>query len=247
MDAIKTLKEKYPELKDEKMTYAGRLDPLAEGALLILAGNAVHEKEKYLKLDKEYEGEILFGFTTDTYDILGLPKKIKTTPYRHSMSIVEIRNDLNKFEGEISLPLPPYSSYKIKGKPLFQWSREGKLNKIEIPTQKTKIHSAELLSLDKISGQKLLETIKQKINLIQGDFRQKEILKKWQEKMLPTLSDSKNKEAFWVAKIKIACSSGTYIRAVAFEIGKKMKTGGVILSLTRTKVGDFEIKDSLRI
>ena len=75
LDAIKTLKEKYPELKDEKMTYAGRLDPLAEGVLLILAGNAVHEKEKYLKLDKEYEGEILFGFTTDTYDILGLPKK----------------------------------------------------------------------------------------------------------------------------------------------------------------------------
>ena len=33
LDAIKTLKEKYPELKDEKMTYAGRLDPLAEGVL----------------------------------------------------------------------------------------------------------------------------------------------------------------------------------------------------------------------
>ena len=75
LDAIKILKEKYPELKDEKMTYAGRLDPLAEGALLILAGNAVHKKEKYLKLDKEYEGEILFGFNTDTYDILGLSKR----------------------------------------------------------------------------------------------------------------------------------------------------------------------------
>ena len=107
-------------------------------------------------------------------------------------------------EGEISLPLPPYSSYKIKGKPLFQWAREEKLNEIEIPTRKTKIHSAELLSLDKISGQKLLETIKQKINLIQGDFRQKEILKKWQEKMLPTLSDSKNKEAFGKRKPKIS-------------------------------------------
>ena len=245
LDAIKTLKEKYPELKDEKMTYAGRLDPLAEGVLLILAGNAVYEKEKYLKLDKEYEAEILFGFNTDTYDILGLPEK--TTPYRHSMSIVKIRNDLKKFEGEISLPLPPYSSYKIKGKPLFEWAREGRLNEIEIPIRRTKINSAELLSLNKISAPKLWAMIEQKINLVKGDFRQKEILKKWQEKMLPTLSDSKNKEAFWVAKIKIACSSGTYIRAVAFEIGKKLKTGGVILSLTRTKVGDFEIKDSLRI
>ena len=75
LDTIKTLKENHPELKGEKMTYAGRLDPMAEGVLLILAGKTVYEKEKYLKLDKEYEGEILFGFETDTYDILGLPKE----------------------------------------------------------------------------------------------------------------------------------------------------------------------------
>ena len=43
--------------------------------MILLAGDAVYEKEKYLKLDKEYEAEILFGFETDTYDILGLPKK----------------------------------------------------------------------------------------------------------------------------------------------------------------------------
>lgn len=244
LDAIKILKEKYLKLKDEKMTYAGRLDPMAEGVLILLAGNAVHEKEKYLKLDKEYEAEILFGFNTDTYDILGLSKKERPLPATSRLRLDVI---LKKLEGDICLPLPPYSSYKIKGKPLFQWAREEKLNEIEIPMRKTKIHSAELLGLDKISGQKLLEKIEQKINLIRGNFRQEKILKKWQEKMLPNLSDSKNKEAFWTAKIKIKCSSGTYIRFIANDLGKKIKTGGVILSLTRTKVGEFEIKDSLRI
>ena len=249
LDAIKTLKEKYPELKDEKMTYAGRLDPLAEGALLILAGNAVHEKEKYLKLDKEYEGEILFGFNTDTYDILGLSKKNRQSIL---ISKLNLGIEIKKLEGNISLPLPPYSSYKIKGKPLFQWAREGKLNEIEIPMRQTKIHSIELLSLDKISGQKLLETIERKIKLIKGDFRQKEILKGWQ-KMCPQNSDRlgtgtfENQKEYQIAKIKIACSSGTYIRSIAFEIGKKLKTGGVILSLIRTKVGKFEVKNSLQI
>lgn len=247
--AIKALKEKYPELKDQKMTYAGRLDPLAEGVLLILAGNAVHEKEKYLKLDKEYEGEILFGFTTDTYDILGLPKKNEQSI---SISKTALDGIIKKLEGDISLPLPPYSSYKIKGKPLFQWAREEKLNEIEIPTRQTKIHSAELLSLDKISGQKLLEKIEQKINLIKGDFRQKEILSQWQ-KMLLFPSDRcfagtfENQKEYHIAKVKIACSSGTYIRSIAFELGGRLKTGGVILSLTRTKVGEFEIKDSIKI
>ena len=105
LDAINTLKEKYSELKNEKMTYAGRLDPMAEGALLILAGKAVYEKEKYLKLDKEYEGEILFGFETDTYDVLGLPKKSK-----HSVSIPRtvLEKTLEKFLGKNKMPLPPY-------------------------------------------------------------------------------------------------------------------------------------------
>ena len=46
LDAISLLKEKYPKLNGEKMTYAGRLDPMAEGALIVLAGNAVYEFAK---------------------------------------------------------------------------------------------------------------------------------------------------------------------------------------------------------
>lgn len=238
LDAINLLKEKYPVLKNEKITYAGRLDPMAEGILLILAGEAVYEKEKYLKLDKEYEAEILFGFNTDAYDILGLPKKIQQFP---PISRAILDGMITKLKGEISLPLPAYSSYKIKGKPLFQWEREGILSEIEVPIRQTKINSAEMLNFKKVSGEKLLEKVEQKISLIKGDFRQKEILAKWQEIL------NGDKEKYQIAKIKIACSSGTYIRSIARHLGKKLKTGGVLLSLTRTKVGDFDIKDSLRV
>lgn len=47
-----------------------------------------------------------------------------------------------------------------------------------------------------------------------------------------------------VIKIKIKCSSGTYIRALARDIGKLLETDAVMLKLTRTKVGDFDIADS---
>lgn len=250
LDAINLLKEKYLELKNEKMTYAGRLDPMAEGALIILAGNAVYEKEKYLKLNKEYEGEILFGFETDTYDILGLPK---ITKQQKPISRTVLDGILEKFEGDISLPLPPYSSYKIKGKPLFQWARERKLNEVKIPKRKTAIREIKLLSFKEIDGGKLLAKINKKIKSVMGDFRQEEILAKWQEKMCPQNSDLcfadtfENKEEYQIAKIKIVCSSGTYIRSIAHHLGKKLKTGGILLSLVRTKVGNFDIKDSLRI
>ncbi|MDE1988462.1 MAG: hypothetical protein KGJ58_03695 [Patescibacteria group bacterium] len=75
LETISRFRADNQEYQKEKITYAGRLDPLAEGVLILLVGDAVYEKEKYLKTDKEYEAEILFGFETDTYDILGLPKK----------------------------------------------------------------------------------------------------------------------------------------------------------------------------
>ena len=53
----------------------GRLDPLAEGVLLILIGDECKNKEKYLGLDKEYEVAIIFGISTDTGDALGLATK----------------------------------------------------------------------------------------------------------------------------------------------------------------------------
>ncbi len=35
------------------MTYAGRLDPLAEGVLILLVGDECKKKDQYLGLDKE--------------------------------------------------------------------------------------------------------------------------------------------------------------------------------------------------
>ncbi|MEI7424912.1 MAG: hypothetical protein WCK10_02225, partial [Candidatus Staskawiczbacteria bacterium] len=69
--ALEKFKKSNPKYLDTPMTYAGRLDPMASGVLIILAGDEIKKKEKYLNLDKEYNFSVLFGFNTDTYDILG--------------------------------------------------------------------------------------------------------------------------------------------------------------------------------
>lgn len=43
-------------------------------------------------------------------------------------------------------------------------------------------------------------------------------------------------------KIKVVCGSGVYIRALARDIGKKLKNGAYLKSLTRTAVGQFRIE-----
>lgn len=47
--------------------------------------------------------------------------------------------------------------------------------------------------------------------------------------------------------IKIKCSKGTYIRALARDIGRKVGCGAYLYSLTRTRIGDYKIEDSLTI
>ena len=47
--------------------------------------------------------------------------------------------------------------------------------------------------------------------------------------------------------IEVECSSGTYIRVLAEEICEKIGTVGHLIELTRTKVGPFDINESLTV
>ena len=48
-------------------------------------------------------------------------------------------------------------------------------------------------------------------------------------------------------EIDVQCGSGTYIRALARDIGEKLRVGGYCSALVRTKVGPFDIDDAVLI
>ncbi|MDZ4231169.1 MAG: tRNA pseudouridine(55) synthase TruB [Patescibacteria group bacterium] len=50
-----------------------------------------------------------------------------------------------------------------------------------------------------------------------------------------------------VAKVQFIVSSGTYIRSLARDLGRYLKVGGYLKELTRTRVGNFKIEDSLSL
>ena len=45
----------------------------------------------------------------------------------------------------------------------------------------------------------------------------------------------------------VSCSKGTYIRTLCHDIGEKLGCGGCMERLLRTRVGGFELKDSLKL
>ncbi len=48
-------------------------------------------------------------------------------------------------------------------------------------------------------------------------------------------------------ELRIKCSKGTYIRAIARDLGKALNNGGYLTKLRRTKIGDFSVKDAITI
>lgn len=52
--------------------------------------------------------------------------------------------------------------------------------------------------------------------------------------------------AWPIAKIRTRVSSGTYIRALADDIGKALGCGAYLEELRRTKIGKFDVKDAVK-
>ncbi|MFA6999867.1 MAG: hypothetical protein WC241_01995 [Candidatus Paceibacterota bacterium] len=234
LDCIHNLKKEHPELSLLPITYAGRLDPLAEGVLLILVGDECNKKDEYLNFPKVYEVEVLFGFATDTYDVMG--KLGQTISNSTSDYVSCIQKILPEFIGKINQSYPPYSSRPVNGKPLFMWAREGKLDEIKIPTHNVQIDNIEIIGENNYLGSQLLSKIKEDIGKVKGDFRQEEILKIWEKEL-----KDKQGEKYPVIKLRISCGSGSYMRSIANDIGENLGIPTLALKIIRTKVGEYEI------
>ena len=232
LEAILEFRSKNSQYKKIKMAYAGRLDPMTEGLLLVLTGDECRKREKYQNLDKRYEAEVLFGVRTDSYDCLGILVSSQERPVKQNDAI----STLKSFSGRIIQKYPPYSSKAVSGKPLYWWAREGKLSQIRIPEKEISIYDIQLLSFDKITSSDLQKLIYFKINLVKGDFRQKQILSSWS-----SFFQNDHRKVFQVAKILISCSSGTYIRTLANDWGRLLKVRAIALSIKRTAVGKYNL------
>ena len=57
-----------------------------------------------------------------------------------------------------------------------------------------------------------------------------------------------NRESGWIdIDVNVVCSSGTFIRAIARDLGSDLGVGGHLIQLRRTRVGPFTIEDSVNL
>jgi tRNA pseudouridine55 synthase len=201
------------------MTYAGRLDPAAEGVLLLLVGDECKKKEKYLGLDKEYVVEVLFGIETDTQDLLGIITRVAAEQKKQNFNL-----DFQKYVGKCNQEYPAYSSKMLAAKAVDE----------EMPTKEVEIYSIETLQSSVVQGIEVAERALALVQLVDGEFRQGDIGEEW-----AAFGDHFGNFPFKIITIKVSCSSGTYMRKLAQRIGKDAGVGALAYSIKRTSVGEY--------
>lgn len=243
LQTIEKLKETHPLYEGKTISYAGRLDPMAEGLLLLLIDEENKERKTYEGLEKTYVFELLLGVSTDTYDLLGLITKTEVEISNVKYPISNIQSILSSFIGKQNQPYPPYSSKPVNGKPLYAWARAGRLNEITIPEKEITITSLSYVSTRSLSPAALQKDILERIQNVSGNFRQQEIRLSWQSFFdSPPLPAS-----FSLHTCEVTCTSGTYVRSIAQTIGEKLGCGALAYSIKRTRVGEFTLGNALNL
>lgn len=237
-ERLERLRTQKPHFEHEVLSYAGRLDPMAEGVMLCLVGSANSRREEYLNMNKEYTLDVLFGFETDTYDILG---KVLESGETDIITPGSISHALNEFRGKLNQEYPPYSSKTVEGKALFEWAREGMINSIIMPSRSVTVFEIDITSVYKVKEPQLLQYIEGCIAKVNGDFRQEEVLRIWKRHLMQN-----GTREFPAATIQISCSSGTYARSIAHGLGQELGVPALALHILRTQVGEYTIDKSLK-
>lgn len=211
----------------EPMTYAGRLDPMASGVLIALIGEECKKKDVYNGLDKEYEFEILAGFYTDTHDILGLIQKSSDKTYEDDFIVEETL----KMKGKMEQQYPSYSSRTIDGKQMHYLAKNNMLKSMQIPSQNIEIFNIEYIDKYSLSKEKLIDEIIRRIQLVNGDFRQEQIINNWENTL-----DKCSQQSFNILKFKMKCSAGTYVRGLVRDVSLKLDIPLCVWNIRRTRV-----------
>lgn len=236
--------------KNLKVGHAGTLDPLATGVLLVCIGPACREAQRLQDTDKEYLATVRFGATTPSYD---LEKEVdRRFPHEH-ITAEAVAAALPAFLGEQEQVAPLFSAKSVDGVRAYEMAR--------------KLYRAgDFASLDAAPLDLLQRNTIRISALTLESFRPSTKMALYMDGSAES-TDPSIKTALYVdgtasgrihfadteglglpeARIRIACSKGTYIRSFARDLGEALGSGAHLGGLIRTRSGSFRVEEALSL
>lgn len=210
-------------VKKLKVGHAGTLDPLATGVLIICTGKSTKRIDELQAHTKEYVATLKLGATTPSFDME--TAEDATFPTEHiTRQLVE--DKLKNFIGRIEQVPPTFSAVKVDGKRAFKYARQGE--EVELKAKVLVIDELEILHFGVVTNE--------------SDEAEEVDARERIKYQSDNLSDS-----HLSLTLRVVCSKGTYIRALARDIGEALGSGAYLTGLVRTRIGEYKIQDCMEI
>jgi tRNA pseudouridine55 synthase len=131
-------------LDERSIGHLGTLDPMATGVLPLVIGKFTRLAQFYQDSEKEYEGTIRFGYSTDTYDADGEAVE----PVREvKVSVEELTAVAAEFVGVLQQTPPPFSAKKIQGVPAYKLAR--RKQEVELKAVQVEVRGFQVTSVER--------------------------------------------------------------------------------------------------
>lgn len=236
--AVRNSLSRRLKIKRLKTGHAGTLDPMATGVMIVCTGKCTKLIDKLQAGTKEYIATLRLGCTTASFDA---EHEIDATFPTSHITRELVDEALAKFHGEIMQIPPVYSAVKVDGKRAFAYAREGE--GVELKAKPLVIDELELLDIN-LPEQGIISPNAQDVA---GMIKTGVHIKDYGRKLQNIEDVSVEHEMIPYIKIRVVCSKGTYIRALARDIGEALHSGAYLIGLRRTRVGDIKIEDCLSV
>ncbi len=221
--------------KNLKVGHAGTLDPLATGILLVCIGPATRRAEALQASAKQYLAGVCFGATTPSYD---LEKPVDRVLGLDGVTRESLQAALPRFVGEQMQVAPLFSAKSVDGVRAYETARrllrEATLRGEAFdPGDILQSSLINIYGLELLSFEEGFPGAPQPVEAGPGNGRIN----------VADVSGVPLRHAL----IRVDCSKGTYIRALARDLGEALGSGAFLGSLRRTANGGFGIGEALSV
>ena len=210
----------------KKVGHAGTLDPMATGLLVLGINSSTRLLTYVVGLDKEYLATIRLGASTVTDDREGDRLDQARTADIDAIAPQAIVTEIARLTGDIEQVPSAVSAIKVDGKRAYALVRAGE--SVELRSRAVTVSAFDLLGTRRTT----VDTATVDTAIVET----------------PTGADAEqaaNADTSYLdLDVRVECSSGTYIRALARDLGSALGVGGHLTALRRTRIGPFRVEDA---
>ncbi|MFC8680840.1 tRNA pseudouridine(55) synthase TruB [Microbacterium ureisolvens] len=218
-------------LGTRKIGHAGTLDPMATGLLVLGVEGATRLLTFVVGLDKTYEATIRLGVSTDTDDADG---EVIAATDASPLASEAISEAIAALTGRISQVPSTYSAIKVDGRRAYDLARAGQ--DVQLKAREVTVSRFDIVAERRASAGSAARGL-----AARGEG---------------SAAGGQGSGAGPVASadsgvvdldVVVDCSSGTYIRSLARDLGAALGVGGHLTALRRTRIGPFDVADAAAI